>query len=345
MLQIVADVRKPLDALDVFSSGTGMESVEALMAELCRGGRDEPIGAISLEHLATGGKRLRARLALAAAAALDVDLRDASGWAAACELLHNATLIHDDLQDGDTTRRGRPTVWAAHGMAQAINAGDLMLFLPTLAIERIAVSEAVRYRLAVSLARHACEVVRGQSSELELKHLFGTRELTSGYERCIRGKTAALFVLPVEGAALLAGFEPLAAREIAWAFDDAGLLFQIQDDVLDLYGDKGRNETGSDVREGKVSSLVVEHLALHPEDREWLWRILSTPRDETSDADVAEVIVRFREGGALDASLSRVRELARRIEGHDVLTQHENLRALGAALVEQIVAPIRHLLG
>ena len=83
-------------------------------------------------------------------------------WAAAVELLHNATLIHDDIQDGDQVRRGQPTTWVRHGQAQAINAGDLLLMLP-LALSQLQTSDSVRWQLSWRLADQAASIVRGQS--------------------------------------------------------------------------------------------------------------------------------------------------------------------------------------
>src|SRR5690349_12844089 len=114
-----------------------LPEVEAAMQRLVVGGHKEIAGDVGLSHLETGGKRLRARLALAATAALGADSRGAIGWAAACEMLHNATLIHDDLQDGDRVRRGKPTAWVRYGQNQAINGGDLMLILPFAAIGEV----------------------------------------------------------------------------------------------------------------------------------------------------------------------------------------------------------------
>ena len=91
---------------------------------------DDFCGSMLQEHLDTGGKRLRAKLTLQLAELFHIDHHDALQWALAVELLHNATLIHDDIQDGDRTRRNRPTTWSIHGVPQAINAGDLGLMLP-----------------------------------------------------------------------------------------------------------------------------------------------------------------------------------------------------------------------
>jgi len=276
-------------------------------------------GPMCCEHLDTGGKRLRARLALAASEALGILPGNAIGWAASCELLHNATLIHDDLQDGDTLRRGKPTAWVAHGEAQAINAGDLMWAGPYLTVDAIpdSFSSDVKFNLTYTLAYYSACVVRGQANEFYLSQNGITDH--GFYTQAIQGKTSALFELPVMGAALLAGHSREDAQNIATPFTSLGMLFQMQDDVLDLFGEKGRGEVGTDLREGKISALVVEHLLLHPDDSDSLLALLRTPRDETNDADVTTWIGHFRERGALEGVLNRIRTSANDALGHPVL--------------------------
>jgi geranylgeranyl diphosphate synthase type I len=334
-----------------------MAEVEALMLALIRDAapaaayRPGPPGVladIAEQHLQTGGKRLRARLALAATAALGGSLQHGVLWAAACELSHNATLIHDDLQDGDVQRRGHPTTWVRHGAAQAINAGDLLLMLPFLALGPLAAaprpgttaaslsgpaagnsaaesssgpvagnSAAASpsgpaaapppvwgFALQQSLARHMAAVIRGQAVECALTH--GGAASRAAYQQMVRGKTAALFELPVHGAALMSGCDAAQAHALVTPFAPLGLLFQMQDDVLDLWGAKGRTEPGSDLREGKVSALVVEHLALHPQDTPWLTQLLHMPRAQTQQAAVQDAIDRFASGGALQAVLGAI---------------------------------------
>ncbi|MEM6733646.1 MAG: polyprenyl synthetase family protein, partial [Myxococcota bacterium] len=249
-----------------------IDEVETLMVELAHGSTSEKTGAIVSEHLATGGKRLRARLVLAASREFGVPFELAIPWAAACELLHNATLVHDDVQDGDETRRGQPTTWVRHGTASAINAGDLLLVLPTLAIERVNSDLSVRWHLARQLAYQATRVIRGQVAEYEMTH-HGPIDLNT-YYNAIDGKTSPLFELPVIGAALLAGRAPETAESLGAPFRSLGRLFQMQDDVLDLYGEKGRDQPGADIREGKISAIVVTHLTQYPEEKTDVLEIL-----------------------------------------------------------------------
>ena len=319
----------------------GLTAVEAAMRRAVAG-TESAAGHIAVEHLATGGKRLRARLALAAVDALG-GARDAGvGWAAACELLHNATLIHDDLQDGDQQRRGHPTVWARHGAAQAINVGDLMLVLPYAVLAEVAVSDIVRWRLCYALSTRTAAVVRGQADEQEL--LAKDHVSWADYEQSVIGKTSALFELPVLGAALIAGYEQDQATALATPFRHLGVLFQMQDDVLDLYGDKGRGLVGSDLYEGKVSCLVVEHTNLHRDESAALYALLRTPRATTPAADVERFVARFRDGGALAAVAARMQVLRHLIEEHPALVETPQLVAVTRELVATMLAPIQNAL-
>ena len=326
----------------VKSDEESLEAVKAMMLKLAAGRSFERLGAIVQEHLFTGGKRLRAKLALASIEALNGPVETAVPWAAACELLHNATLVHDDLQDGDPVRRGRFAVWVRHGQAQAINAGDLLLMLPFIALEHLPVDGEMRWQLSRAIARRAEQTVRGQSLEMCLLH--SGRWDWDSYAEAATGKTSALMALPVHGAAVLAGQDPERAESLSNCFKRLGLLFQIQDDVVDMYGDKGRAERGGDVREGAVTALAAEHLRLHPDDKDWLVGILATPRDETTVADVDEVANRFREGGALDAVLDRIRSIEAEITAAPILLEEPRLHQVALQLVAMSLKPIRHLL-
>jgi geranylgeranyl diphosphate synthase type I len=321
-------------------SDEGLDEVESLMLQACSGDAFDRLSAIASDHLATGGKRLRARLALGAVEALGGDRQAAIPWAAACELLHNATLLHDDVQDGDRVRRGATATWVRHGLAQAINAGDLMLMLPYTTLEQLDASDSVKWQLCRTLAMNAENIVRGQAEELDLL-LLGKLDWTS-YTRASEGKTAALFSLPVEGAALVAGLSADVAHRIADPFRSIGVLFQIQDDVLDLYGDKGRDVMGSDLYEGKVSALVSEHLRLHPQDRSWLLGLLSTPRTDTPPDQVERAMTVFHEGGALAAVWERMALIEQSVETAPQLLAEPRLHAVAMSLVAKAISPIAH---
>ncbi len=301
---------------------------------------DDHASAMAAQHLATGGKRLRARLALAACEAMGGAARHGVAFGAAVELLHNATLVHDDIQDGDTLRRGAPTLWAAHGTAQAINAGDFLLMLPYLAVAEV--PGHLQGGLCRALAHHAIRTVRGQIAELDL--LPSERLAWADYIDAIAGKTGALIGLPVCGAALVSGASWPYAHRLSVAFERLGVLFQLQDDVLDLYGDKGRDQVGCDLYEGKISALVVAHLERRPEDRAPLLALLRKPRAETNPNDVHATIEAFRRSGALDDVLARIAALMHETRTCPVLCEEPALHRLALDLASLAVAPIQHLI-
>ena len=299
----------PLGSFDPPEPTDERAQLEAALLHALAVPADAGLLAMARAHFASGGKRLRARLALAAARVLGVEHDAAMAWAAGCEILHNATLVHDDVQDGDRVRRGEPTVWARHGVAQAINVGDWLFMRALLSVaEAPATPAPVRGPLLQLLAQSLQVVIVGQARECGWRG--GAIVHRDDYRQMVREKTAALFVLPVAGAALLAAAPPARSHALCAGFAPVGELFQLADDVIDLFGDKGRAAPGQDLYEGKMSALVVEHAARRPEDRAWLAELLATPRDSTPLAQVARARAAFVDSGALAATLQQVDLLA-----------------------------------
>lgn len=317
--------------------------IDGFLQRLVESKSRDPMRRMMSAHLASGGKRLRSNLVFECVSALGGNPEAATGAAAACELLHNATLIHDDVQDGDRVRRGLPTLWVTDGINQAINSGDLMLMLPFSAIAQMPVAEDIKWKIGLSLSEAAQRVVMGQALEPGLVQYLSSSDLMENYLKCIRGKTAALFSFTIEAACLMTG-KTEAMEALANDFEKAGVLFQIQDDVLDLYGNKGRGRVGEDLREGKISMLVVQYLKLHPEKAEDLKSTLLAPREQTSDADVARWISKFRDEGALQATLNYIRQLELEITNSNALANEEALQILMKNLVTKVLEPINGLL-
>lgn len=293
-------------------------------------------------HMSTGGKRLRAILPIAVAEALGHDPSSLVAFGAACELLHNATLVHDDLQDGDRVRRGHDTIWVKYGAPQAINLGDAMLYATMLLVDQLEVSGENRRAAMSRVARETLRVVDGQEREFALKEL--DMPDAESYFAMVEGKTSGLFALPVVGAAELCG----ASRGLCAALQEVtrhlGVVFQIQDDVLDLYGDKGREEPGSDIGEGKISMLVVH--ALHnaeEEDALWLRELLRRDREDVSSADVARASELFKTCGALDAAFAEIDRRATLASQDPVIGEHPELASLIAGMVDVFLEPIKSI--
>ena len=291
-------------------------------------------------HLETGGKRLRAMLPLLVAEALDVPAARLLPFGAACEMLHNATLVHDDLQDGDAWRRGRPTVWNRFGMPQAVNVGDAMFYWTLMLVSRVEATAEVRQKATERVVHETLRVIDGQAQEFALKER--PRVSVLEYLRMVDGKTSGLFSLPMAGAAVLCGADDATVEGLAEASRHLGVLFQIQDDVLDLYGEKGREKVGNDLREGKRSLLVVHALAtLEADDATWLRAVVDAPRDQTSDHDVAGAIDLLTRCGALDRAIA---EIERRRQFARLAVRDPRLVALIDGLSDVLLAPIQPLL-
>lgn len=181
------------------------------------------------------GKRLRPMLCLLACAAGGGDPARALPAAAAIELLHNFSLIHDDIEDRSETRRGRPTVWALWGVAQAINAGDALFTIAHQALWRLrerGVPPEVVLEVAERFDAACLALTLGQ--HLDLAFEAAERIGVADYLRMIRGKTAALLAAALGIGARLAGHPP----SLLEAFGEAlGMAFQIQDDLLGIWGD------------------------------------------------------------------------------------------------------------
>jgi len=207
-----------------------LRQVEQRMQQLACEGSDRA-GEAAVAHLAAGGSRVRARLALHASFALGRPHSEAVAIAAACELLHNASLVHDDLQDRDPLRRGRPAVWREYGDAAAICVGDLLLSSGYAALADCGSQAA---RLIVRTHQRVGAVIRGQCADLGLKGRTDVSLAT--YEAVASDKSGPLLSLPIELPLLLAG----ADRHLPLAVGAASLFavaYQMTDDLEDVERD------------------------------------------------------------------------------------------------------------
>ncbi len=185
------------------------------------------------------GKRIRPVLCLLACQAAGGDWRQALPAAAAIELLHNFSLIHDDIEDASPTRRGRDTVWKIWGIEQAINSGDSMFAAAHLAMCRLierGVDPTVVVQALCRFDETCLALTQGQHADMD----FETRDEVSvaAYLQMITGKTAVLIALSAELGALIAGAAPDIINHYAQFGRNLGLAFQVIDDILGIWGDE-----------------------------------------------------------------------------------------------------------
>jgi geranylgeranyl diphosphate synthase, type I len=203
------------------------------------------------------GKRIRPALSLWACEALGGQPAWALPAAVAVELIHNFTLIHDDIQDGDELRRHRPAVWSVWGAEQGINAGDGMFANALAGLLAPGPRPGRRMRAAHLLSAAVVKVVEGQCLDLSLEGRATASQAT--YLRLVTMKTGALLGAAMASGAVMAG----APRAVARRFDAAGrllgLAFQVRDDWLGTWGDPqitGKARSG-DLRQRKLTYPIV----------------------------------------------------------------------------------------
>lgn len=192
-------------------------------------------------HLRTGGQRLRARLALSAGQELGLSDEDSIAIASAVELIHNASLIHDDLQDGDQFRRSHESVWSKFGSNAAICCGDFYLSTAYACLANITKARVLPQMIQIMHQRVA-EASYGQSADLTITADQLTLE---NYLKVVMAKSGALLSLPLELVLMLGGHDQ--ARPLArQACRDFAVGFQIFDDLRDLATDSREADDGGD---------------------------------------------------------------------------------------------------
>ena len=206
------------------------------------------------------GKALRPTLCMFACESLNPDCSRAMPAAAALELIHNFSLLHDDIQDQDLERRHQPTAWSLWGIPRALVAGDAMQSTGDLAMLRVVqegVSPEVSLKVLAALIGSYLEMIEGQCLDLEFE---GRTDITTNeYLHMIACKTGALIRCGLETGALLADGDEETVRAFARFGEGLGQAFQIRDDYLGIWGDEATlgKATGNDIRRRKKSYPVV----------------------------------------------------------------------------------------
>lgn len=296
--------------------------------------------------LAGGGKRLRSVLVLLSAEAAGGRARDAVDAGAAVELLHNFTLVHDDVMDHADTRRGRPTVHRHWDLNTALLVGDVLLGL---GYDRLLRSPSRRLPALLRIYTEGLlEVCEGQALDLE----FERRDDVTprAYYRMIEKKTARLIAMACELGGHIGGARPAklaALREFGFRL---GRAFQLQDDLLDVVAEEAEfgKTIGGDILEGKKTWLTLRALSdASPRDRAALRRLVRKPppgttrdpRSADSRSRVAAAAALYRKYGVLDAAARAVgRDTAAAVRALELLPDtaaRRTLHRLAGALLHR----------
>ena len=219
---------------------------------------EEPMNLIesSRQYPYAGGKRMRPAMALACCGAVGGDKSKAMPLAVAIEYIHNFTLIHDDLMDGDEVRRGMPTVHIGYGMPTAVLAGDALFAKAFQIICELDIPAERMRKVLQYVSKAVWDLARGQQMDVNNEGKIVTEDY---YIETIKLKTSVLFAAAAAGGAIIGGADDDIVEAINKYALDVGLGFQMFDDYLGIAGDSSKTgkSVGNDIRKGKCTCMVT----------------------------------------------------------------------------------------
>ena len=243
-----------------------------------------------------GGKRIRPLLCILSCEALNCDKKDAVKTGAAIEMIHTFTLVHDDIMDRDSLRRGVPSVHKEFGETTAILAGDLLFSK---------VFEVSDTRAVGILAHAAAEICEGQEMDMEFEERDDVPE--SEYLLMIRKKTAVLLEAATKAGAILGNGSEGQVSSLAKFGLSLGMAFQIHDDILGVTADEEKlgKPVGSDIVEGKKNLIMIKAKELlQGDERDEFTRILGNGKE----SDIERGIELIKNSGALEYCMEKEKD-------------------------------------
>jgi len=273
---------------------------------------DKTIERMVLHPIEAGGKRLRPAMTLLACEAVGGDPEKIIPAAAAVELLHTFTLVHDDIMDHDEERRGRPTVHKIWGEEMGIMVGDVLYssaFKALVDVRRNEIPESRVLDAVEALTEANSELQEGQILDMLFEERSIIRE--DEYMRMITKKTGVLIECSLRIGGILGGADPRQLKALCVFGENAGVAFQIQDDILDLIADQKElgKPIGSDIRKGKKTLIIVHALNnAKPAEKKKLLSVLGKKKAGKKEVDA--VIALLRKTGSIDYAKQRVKTLS-----------------------------------
>lgn len=272
-------------------------------------GNEEPPNLMdaSKQYPYAGGKRMRPAMAVACCGAVGGDRSKAVPLAVAIEYIHNFTLIHDDLMDGDEKRRGMDTIHVNYGMPTAVLAGDALFakafqIICDLDIPAEKMREVLRY-----VSQSVWDLARGQQMDVNNEGQIVTEDV---YIETIKLKTSVLFAAAAAGGAIIGGADDATVKAINEYALETGLGFQMYDDYLGVAGDSSKTgkSVGNDIRKGKCTCMITHAIRSikDPAVLEEFKSILGNM--DATDEQCARAKQILEEAGSIDYALNLAKE-------------------------------------
>ncbi len=332
-MNVIKPSAKPQDVL-AEALAADLAAVNVLIRDRMASEHAPRIPQVTAHLVEAGGKRLRPMLTLAAARICGYGGPFHVHLAAVVEFIHTATLLHDDVVDESTRRRGRPTANLLWDNKSSVLVGDY-LFSRSFQL----MVETGSLRVLDILANASATIAEGEVLQLTAAQDLATTEAV--YLQVVRGKTAALFSAACEVGGVIAGAPDAVTRALYDYGDALGIAFQIADDLLDYGGSSvaiGKN-TGDDFRERKVTLPVIKAVAAaSPEERAFWVRVIE--KGQQSDADLAQALALMERHGAMRAAREEALGWAARARAALAAVPQHGLRSVLADLADYVVSRI-----
>ncbi len=284
----------------------------------------------AFEHLMnSGGKRIRPIVTLLMGSLLGAEEDKLISLSASIEMLHTATLVHDDLIDGSLLRRGNPTLNSRWTPAATVLTGDHIFAQAALLAAELENTEAMKL-----FAKTLSIIVNG-----EISQLFGRNHLPSRdeYYHRIYEKTGSLFALSARAAALISPADRKYIQPAEAFGKEIGKAFQIVDDVLDFTGDQARvgKPIGNDLRQGTPTLPAIYYGEQHPEDEV----LLACLDGSATESDADKLIQRINQSGVIERTLGEARKCAKNavhnLSDFPAGREKDSLEKLGTYIIDR----------
>ncbi len=265
--------------------------------------------------LGSGGKRIRPMMVIFSCEAAGGSFDDAVNASVAMEMLHNFTLVHDDIMDNADTRRGEPTVHTKWNENVAILVGDQLIGLAYIYLLKTN-SDNIR-EITGAFTEGIIEVCEGQSFDKEYEE---RKDVTiDEYMMMIRKKTAKMLETAAAVGALIGGGDKRFVENVKEFALNTGLAFQIQDDLLDIVADEEQfgKKTGGDIIEGKKTYLLLKAFesAESDEDKKLIRKIIdNNGLKDATDSDISKVREVYERSGAIESARNEIERFTKLAE-------------------------------